>query len=565
MAKPILPSRPLPSLARLRPARSVDLDETAEVTFRLRPRDEDTMSERLGGILDNLAGHLPHQRQHLTVEEWEERFGAREEDMEKVATFARRMGLKVKALRPGQRSVVVEGPLAKLQKALKVELENVHEDGETFRTHSSPVLVPDQLSETLEAVQGLDETPALFKRRPRIAERTKDNFEVRQVAELYDFPMQYTGKGQTVALLLLGGGFHQEDLDHYFSGIGLKTPQIEVLELFGAKNKPASNEAVQRFLKAQGFEPEPVDSDSLDTPEEDSVNNITWTIETTTDIEVVGAVVPDARIVVVFAPNTQDDQAAAMEHILGAEFREKYGLPTVVSCSWGQYEYRMRSDSLQAMESALAKAASLGVTVCFASGDFGGGPVYYPASSIYSLACGGTTILSAPTDRDVRECVWREGRMDLYFSASGGGASEKFAAPKWQHGAVAPFGVLKRGIPDISALAALATGYALIIGGAEVGMGGTSSAAPLLGGLVMQIIEANQDLKKGYRVGWLTPTIYEPSFEDAFINICKGDNGLYMATATGWDPCTGLGRPVGTKLLAALREEVKGSKAKAKT
>lgn len=564
MAKPILPSRPLPSLARLRPARSLDLEETAEVTFRLRPRDEDSMSERLGGILDNLAGRLPHQREHLTVEEWEERFGAREEDMEKVAKFARRMGLRVKALHPGQRSVVVEGPLAKLQKALKVELENVHEDGTTFRTHSSPVLVPDQLSETLEAVQGLDETPALFKRRPRIEERTADHFQVRQVAELYDFPMQYTGKGQTVALLLLGGGFHQEDLDHYFSGIGLKTPQIEVVELFGAKNQPASNEAIQKFLKAQGFDPEPVGTESFDAPEADSVTNITWTIETTTDIEVVGAVVPDARIVVVFAPNTQDDQAGAMEHILSAEFREKYGLPTVVSCSWGQYEYRMRSDSLQAMESALAKAASLGVTVCFASGDFGGGPVYYPASSIYSLACGGTTILSAPTDRDVRESVWREGRMDLYFSASGGGASEKFAAPEWQRAAVAPFGALKRGIPDISALAALATGYALIIGGAEVGMGGTSSAAPLLGGLVMQIIEANQDLKQGYRVGWLTPTLYEASFQDAFVNIRQGDNGLYMATKTSWDPCTGLGRPVGTKLLAALRAEVGKGAAKTK-
>jgi len=34
-------------------------------------------------------------------------------------------------------------------------------------------------------------------------------------------------------------------------------------------------------------------------------------------------------------------------------------------------------------------------------------------------------------------------------------------------------------------------------------------------------------------------------------DISQGDNGGYSA-ATGWDPCTGLGSPDGTKLLAAL-------------
>jgi kumamolisin len=36
-----------------------------------------------------------------------------------------------------------------------------------------------------------------------------------------------------------------------------------------------------------------------------------------------------------------------------------------------------------------------------------------------------------------------------------------------------------------------------------------------------------------------------------FRDITAGDNGAYRA-GTGWDPCTGLGVPVGTDLLAVL-------------
>lgn len=528
-----------------------DLEETARVAIRVRPRDEEQQLEKLGASLRKMAVSLPHLRQHLSAEEWEDRFGAAKEDLERVATFARRMGLEVEKMVPGQRSVVLRGPLKQLQKALGVELQTVKDGEETFRTHDGPIMVPKQLAKTIQSVQGLETIPALH-RRPRIAERTKTNYPVRRVAELYGFPLEYTGQGQTVVIVVLGGGFHRDDLDRYFRGLGLKVPQIDVVELGGAKNQPASNKAIQHLLDAQGFEPRSLPVDPSQPSPNDSVTNIAWTIEATTDIEILGSIVPEARLVVVFAPNTQDEQAEAIETILGSDFESKYGRPSVISCSWGQYEYRMKSSSMQMMETALARAAVMGVTVCFASGDYGGGPVYYPASSIYSLACGGTSIVTLPGDDDVHEEVWREERMSLYYSASGGGASETFAVPDWQKAAVATWGGAKRGIPDVAAQASLSTGYALIIGASEVGMGGTSAAAPLIAGLVVQINEGNQDLKKGYRVGWLTPLLYGKDFAESFVSITQGNNGLYVANAS-WDPCTGLGRPIGSRLLVALR------------
>ncbi len=531
--------------------KQLDLGETARISIRVPARHE--KNRGLGSLLGKLACRRPHRRRHLTHEQWRQEFGAHADDLEQVAEFARQQQLKVTAVDASRRSVIVEAPLHRLQQALGVRLRAVEHGGVTFRTHDGPVLVPEALESKIAAVEGLDSTPAPHPGPPG-STRSERHFEVRRVGELYGFPMSRTGKGQTVVIVLLGGGFHTRDLDRYFAGLGLATPRIEVMEIGGAKNRPASGAAIQQLLKAQGLEPKPLgdDQDPGQDPGsgQDTGSDIAWTIEATTDIQILGALVPEARIVALFAPNTQDQQVAAIETALGADFKEKYGLPTAISCSWGQYEYKMRGGSRRTMEAALAQAAALGVTVCFSSGDYGGGQVYYPASSTYALACGGTSIVTSSATAAVEE-VWRERGPQIYL-ASGGGISEIIAVPEWQKAAVAKWGGSRRGVPDLAALASRVGGYALIIGDAEVGMGGTSSAAPLLAGLVIQITEANQDLKAGYRVGWLTPLLYGEGFRDAFVEITAGDSGLFRATE-GWDPCTGLGRPIGEKLLAALR------------
>ncbi len=530
-------------------AKKLDLDATARVSIRVSARHEKIRG--LGSLLSHLAVRRPHRRRHLTPEEWRQEFGADAQDLDRVADFARQQRLKVTEVDAGLRSVIVEAPLHRLEEAFRVRLRAIEYAGATFRTHLGPLLVPEALESKIAAVEGLDSTPVPHPA-PPCGERTEHHVEVRRVGELYGFPMSRTGKGQTVVIVLLGGGFHRQDLDRYFAGLGLAVPRIEVMEIGGAKNRPASSAAVQQLLKAQGLEPKPLGGEEDPGTGQDSASGVAWTIEATTDLQILGAMVPEARIVAVFAANTQDQQVAAIETALGADFKEEYGLPTVISCSWGEYEHKFRDDRRRTMEDALAKAATLGVTVCFSSGDFGGGPVYYPASSAYALACGGTSIVTSPAEAALEEAVWREEGPQIYF-ASGGGVSEVFAAPEWQKAAVAKWGGARRGVPDLAALASRRRGYALIIGDAEVGMGGTSSAAPLLAGLVVQVTEANQDLKSGYRVGWLTPLLYGERFHGAFVDVTRGDNGLFRA-AEGWDPCTGLGRPIGNRILAALRE-----------
>jgi kumamolisin len=57
--------------------------------------------------------------------------------------------------------------------------------------------------------------------------------------------------------------------------------------------------------------------------------------------------------------------------------------------------------------------------------------------------------------------------------------------------------------------------------------------------------------KRGAAVGFINPQLYSLLGTAALQDITAGNNNGFAA-GPGWDACTGVGRPVGTKLLAAL-------------
>jgi kumamolisin len=209
-------------------------------------------------------------------------------------------------------------------------------------------------------------------------------------------------------------------------------------------------------------------------------------------------------------------------------------------------------------DEAFQAAASIGVTVCIASGDNGSSDgvndgqnhVDFPASDPFVLGCGGTS-LQASNDQIVSETVWNDGSNG---GATGGGVSDVFTLPTWQSGFGVPLPSVQaggRGVPDVSGDADPNTGYNIRVDGENAVFGGTSAVAPLWAGLVARI---NQ--KIGKPTGFLNPLIYVQAVETSgFHDVTEGNNGAFSATQ-GWDPCTGLGSPDGAQLLAALTGKI---------
>jgi kumamolisin len=277
--------------------------------------------------------------------------------------------------------------------------------------------------------------------------------------------------------------------------------------------------------------------------------------EVALDIEVAGAVAPGAAQVVYFSTQTSDqgfvDAVTTAVHATVT--------PTVISISWGGPEPSWSQQSLTTMDNAFQDAAALGVTVTAAAGDNGSsdnpqdssGPaqVDFPASSPHALACGGTTLVGSLTSgKIISEVVWNE--VANKEGAGGGGISKAFAVPSWQAPAAASSVLTGRGVPDVCGNADPVSGYEVIVAGQQEPIGGTSAVAPLWAGLIARLAQAT-----GKKFGLLQPLIYAGTSPGAgangFNDITKGNNGAYSA-GLGWDPCSGLGSPVGATLLSIV-------------
>jgi kumamolisin len=225
----------------------------------------------------------------------------------------------------------------------------------------------------------------------------------------------------------------------------------------------------------------------------------------------------------------------------------KEGNCSALSISWGAPE-KQYTETVD-MESALEFAASQGISIFSASGDGGssdgqdGDNADYPASSKSGCGVGGTTILK---ESPLSEAAWNSG---------GGGYSKLFKLPVWQSGNTAYDGNGFRGVPDVAANADPNTGYPIWVNGQKAILGGTSAAAPLWASLCAIFAEL-----LGRKLGNIAPLLYAHQLDvpRPTVDITAGSNGDFQ-TAVGWDPCTGLGTPVGGNMakLLGIREKDK--------
>ncbi|TKI07870.1 S53 family peptidase [Martelella alba] len=501
-------------------------NERFDISLIIRRPDAAEFKRHLVGLCRDHV-NAPSNSAYLSREEYARRFSASPEDREKVRGFARRYQLQMIKDDPVTRTVVLSGTARQFNDAFGIRLQRYTHAAGNFRGRTGAIHLPAELQGIVTAVLGLDNRPQArthFRFRPPIRPAAQAPESVSYtplvLAALYDFPAG-DGEGQCVAIIELGGGYDESDLQAYFSSLGLPTPSLKTVSVDGGKNSPSGG------------------TDSADG-------------EVMLDIEIIGALAPHATLAVYFAGNSDQGFIDA----INSAIHDRVNRPSVVSVSWGGPESSWTAQSLDAFDDALQSAAALGVTVCVASGDSGSGDgvgdggdhVDFPASSPYALACGGTRLLAA--DNVIKaETVWNDGGQG---GAGGGGISRHFPLPDWQKSlAAARAGGKKtplthRGVPDVAGNADPQTGYQVLVRGQHTVVGGTSAVAPLWAGLIARINAA-----AGQPLGYVQPRLYPAG---VCRDITRGDNGDFVA-ASGWDACTGLGSPDGAKVAARLGQK----------
>jgi kumamolisin len=490
---------PLSAATSEKPARAASVLTVSVVVRRKRPLN----TKRLG-------------KDRLTRAQYRQQHAADPAAIKLVRAFAKEFGLTIgkDTPKPERRTIKLTGTVAAMQKAFDVTLTQKVLDGNIYRVREGSIRLPAELGGAVEAILGLDNRPQAQPHFRAHAGAANTSYTPLQVAQLYQFPQGATAAGQTIGIIELGGGYRTADLSAYFKGLGLKAPQVTAVPVDGGKNTPG---------KANGADGEVM-----------------------LDIEVSAAVAQGAKIAVYFAPNTDQGFIDA----IGSAVHDTTNNPSVISISWGGPESSWTAQAMNALDAACQSAAALGITVTVAAGDNGssdgatGNNVDFPASSPHVLACGGTKLVGNGSSI-TSEVVWNEQASGE--GATGGGVSNVFALPSWQAKVPAPSSSSGgRGVPDVSGDADPVTGYQVRVDGQNMVIGGTSAVAPLWAGLI-----ALNNQQNGKSAGFIQPQIYATKGASAFHDIVSGNNGAFSA-GPGWDACTGLGSPIGGKLITLL-------------
>ncbi len=501
-------------------------DEVLDVTILLRTSADHAYSRAVMSLSAEELGSRPlRNRRYLSRSEFREFYCASPADIENICTFAKQFGLLITGKSRARRTVELRGAICDIERAFVTGPGLYESPSGRCQGRHGEIFLPAELLLIVEGVFGLEnlrQSKPFHSGNGNPVEPGSAS-SIERIANHYHFPRDLSGKGECIGILAFGGGIALSDLRRYFRELHGNVPNLRFEGLTSA-NQPNLNSQHDRELAL--------------------------------DIEIAGALAPGARIVIYFATNDEKGWIDALSKAIHDEENE----PSIISISWGAFENWWRNDAITVLSKLFEEAATLGITICAASGDdgcamdgYGHCRVTFPASSPLVLACGGSSLFA-----NGEEVVWNVRNN----SASGGGISDIVNRPDWQPSRAPSRAPSRhnpnfdgRQLPDVAGAAS--TTFSVYVGGSyHNGAGGTSAVAPLWSALVARL---NEGLKqRGLpRLGYFNPLLYKDRFiQNTFRDITVGHNDPFgrkgYEAQRGWDACTGWGSPNGQKLLEEL-------------
>jgi subtilase family serine protease len=273
--------------------------------------------------------------------------------------------------------------------------------------------------------------------------------------------------------------------------------------------------------------------------------------ETALDIESVHGMAPAARVnyVVGNGSITGDRLLDALDTVV------TYRIASVVSSSWFEGYMPVPASMITAWEGVLGRATVEGISVNFATGDFGDEtPLQYPGSDPWITLAGGTSLAVGKNGNTLWETGWETDQANLskdgqswkpappgvFSEGSTGGVSKTFPEPFYQRGIVSHNivkGVPMRVVPDVSDLGDWNLGYqiglSIPIGHHKVRYvnqmnGGTSLSSPMFTGFEADLIQG----RGGISLGFANPALYNYANTSTFHDVIGDPQGQGVTEAT---------------------------------
>ncbi len=495
--------------------------EELSIVVGLGLRNRDALEAHLTELQDPAS---PIHHRFLTQDEFNASYAPTPAEEEAVVAHLAAHGLRVTERAPNRLVVAATGSVAAIERAFGVEMHAVGFRGARHHAAINEPSFPPGLASVVVGVIGLDD---LEERRalhppPVGASAPKASlganccaFSPNDVATFYHDSAGFDGTGQT---LVIAGAYAWQDTDNTGFNTQWGLPQLPAGS--GQVCTGAGNPAGCRFDSQQS-------------------------IEIALDVEYAHGVAPGARILNYMAASTANGDFTTMYNRIVTD-----NPGHVVSTSWGSCEASLTAAEQQADDNIFANANAIGQSWFAASGDNGSRDcgtsvvtVDNPANSPHVIGVGGTAAVCSGGMQVSNPACAGYG-SETAWSSSGGGESQVFLRPAFQHGCGVPSRT-GRLVPDVALESAISPGNYVRSGGKWFIVGGTSDAAPQWAGYFVELIQKNGGAGLGNPGALLYALCGTPAYHD----ITSGSNGDYSAAA-GYDMVTGVGTIESSEFLA---------------
>ncbi len=527
------------------------------LVFKLSPAQQADLDQLLANQQDPSS---PDYRRWLTPEQFADRFGASQADVDQVVAWLQQQNLDVASVARSRAWVVFSGPAGQIEKAFSTEIHQYLVDGRVHYANATDPSIPAAFDSLVGSVHGLNDFrlhAPRHKTAPLAPNYTSgksgsthylapdDLSVIYDIKPLYDAGIDGTGQ----KIVVVGqSNINLSDSRQFRSYFNLLANDPQLVLVPGEKDPG--------IVTSTGD----VDESNL-------------------DIELSGAVARNATVVFVYANDVITSAAYAIDQALAP----------VLSMSYGACEAETSTADAKYQQSLARQSNAQGITWVNASGDSGaadcvgdvtsrvsyGLQVDIPAAIPEVTGIGGTTLnegsgtywatsnsaSNASALSYIPETSWNDSAIDGSPAASGGGASTFWLKPSWQTGPGVPSDNA-RDVPDISlAGSADHDGYMVYTSGKMTIFGGTSTGTPTFAGIVALLNQylVTNGVQSRPGLGNINPTLYALALTNpaAFHDLTTGDNIVnpcpahartcagvgsvgYTATA-GYDQVTGLG------------------------